>query len=192
MDARRTGELIRSLRCEAHMTQKQFADALAISDKTVSKWERGQGCPDVSLLPNIADAFGCDVESLLAGKLAANDIDGGHMKRLKFYVCPQCGNVMTATGNAAISCCGRPLEALAAHKADEDHAITIEDVEDESYLTFDHPMEKGHYLKFVAAVSYDRFTLVRLYPEQGGETRMPALRRAKLFSYCTEHGLMEH
>ena len=41
------------------------------------------------------------------------------MNKIKFYVCPQCGNLMTATGNATISCCGKTLEPLVAKKAEE-------------------------------------------------------------------------
>lgn len=50
MDAGKTGELIAQARKQKNMTQKQLAEALHISDRTVSKWERGAGFPDVSLL----------------------------------------------------------------------------------------------------------------------------------------------
>ena len=48
------------------------------------------GCPDVSLLPSLAQALGVPVERLLAGELEEQDPDGGSMRQLKFYVCPQC------------------------------------------------------------------------------------------------------
>ncbi len=50
MDPIKTGELIRALRMELGMTQQQLAQRLHVGDKAVSKWERGAGCPDVSLL----------------------------------------------------------------------------------------------------------------------------------------------
>ena len=51
-------------------------------------------------------------------------------------------------------------------------------------------MEKEHFLSFIAAVSWDRMLLVRLYPEQSGEVRLPAQRPGtKLYFYCTQHGL---
>ena len=50
MDNRKVGELIRWLRKESHMTQLQLAEQLHVSDKAVSKWERGMGCPEVSLM----------------------------------------------------------------------------------------------------------------------------------------------
>ena len=50
MDCSKVGNLIYTLRTEKGMTQKALANAMNISDRTISKWERGAGCPDVSLL----------------------------------------------------------------------------------------------------------------------------------------------
>ena len=57
MNAEKTGALIRALRTEQGLTQKQLADRLHLSDRTVSKWERGAGCPDVSLLGRFFQVF---------------------------------------------------------------------------------------------------------------------------------------
>ena len=51
MDSNKTGSLLRRLRMERGLTQREVAERLHLSDRTVSKWERGQGCPDVGLLP---------------------------------------------------------------------------------------------------------------------------------------------
>lgn len=61
----KTGTLIAALRHEHGLTQRQLAERLHISDKTVSKWERGQSLPDISLLLPLADFFGVSVDSLL-------------------------------------------------------------------------------------------------------------------------------
>ena len=190
MDSAKVGQLILKLRKEKNMTQREVAEAMHISDKTISKWERGLGCPDISLLPGLSRIFGVNIEKILVGDLAPNDMDGGNMKRIKFYVCPDCGNVLTATGNAEISCCGRRLTALTAAPAQGEHEVKVEAMEDEYYLTFTHEMRKEHYLSFAAAVTYDRVLLVKLYPEQNAELRIPQLRRSKLYYYCTQHGLM--
>ena len=113
------------------------------------------------------------------------------MKRMKFYVCLQCGNILTASGGGELHCCGRKLEALAAKPADEAHSVKVETVEDEWYVTFAHPMEKGHYFRFAAVVGTERVLLVRLYPEQGGEFRIPQMRRYKLYLCCSRDGLFE-
>lgn len=192
MNTRLTGELIRHLREERNLTQRQLADLIGVSDKAVSKWERGGGCPDVSLLPALAEQLGTTVETLLQGSLSPDDRLGGTMKRTAFRMCPTCGNTITTTGDAEVSCCGRKLDALEAHDANPEHVVSKEDVEGDWYLTFDHPMTKEHYLGFVAAVGYDHMVIEKLYPEQGGEARIPHLPGAVLYTYCTQHGLMRH
>ena len=192
MDARNTGALIRALREERGLTQRQLADALGVTDKAVSKWERGGGCPDIELLGGLAERLGTPVETLLDGSLAVDARTGGTMKRTAFRVCPACGNVIVTTGDAEVSCCGRKLAALEARPADEAHRARVEPVEGDLYCTFDHPMDKGHHLGFVAVVGHDRMALEKLYPEQGAEARLPHLGGAKLYAFCTVHGLMLH
>ena len=192
MDARSTGSLIRTLREERGFTQRQLADAVGVTDKAVSKWERGGGCPDIELLSALSDCLGTPVETLLDGTRAVDARMGGTMKRTAFRVCPSCGNVITTTGDAEVSCCGRKLPALVSQPADDAHAVHVESVEGDWYITFDHPMDKAHHLGFVAVVGYDHMALEKLYPEQGGEARLPRLAGAKLYTYCTAHGLMRH
>ena len=174
------------------MTQKEVAERLCVSPQAVSKWERGNGCPDVSLLPVLSDLFGVAVERLLQGDLKPAAADGGNMKRIKFCVCPECGNILTATGGGELHCCGRKLEALKPQKADEAHSVMVQEIETDWYVTFAHPMEKGHYFRFVAYVTVDRVLLVRLYPEQGSEFRVPQIRGGgNMYLCCSRDGLFE-
>lgn len=189
MDPEKTGRLIAGLRHEKGLTQKQLAEMLHVSDRAVSKWERGAGCPDISLLSALSVVLSVNMERMLAGDLTPNGTDGGNMKRMQFYACKNCGNILTASGDADVSCCGRKLTALIAKPADEAHALTVTPMDDELYVTFDHPMDKGHYLRFIAYVGFDRMLLVRLYPEQGGELRMPRMHGGKFYFACSEHGL---
>lgn len=80
------GNLIYTLRKEKQLTQLQLAERMNISDKTVSKWERGLGCPDISLLPDLSKILEVNLEELLSGKLDINSITGGNMKKTKFYI----------------------------------------------------------------------------------------------------------
>lgn len=189
MNYEKVGSVIYQLRKEAAMTQQELADKLFISNKAISKWERGQGCPDVSLLGSLSEVFGVNIEKILAGDISPNSADGGNMKRAKFYVCPMCGNILTATGDAEISCCGRKLEPLVSKTADAEHQLHVEVIEDDYYITFEHEMSKDHFLNFFAYLDYDRVTLVRLYPEQGGEVRFPKRGRGKLLFGCSKDGL---
>lgn len=68
MDQLKTGKFIAQTRKEMGLTQKQLADALLISDKTVSKWECGNGMPEVSLMIPLCQKLGITVNELLTGK----------------------------------------------------------------------------------------------------------------------------
>lgn len=197
MDCNKVGILLKALRKEKAMTQKQVAERMHLSDKTISKWERGLGCPDVSLLGELSQLFEVNIEKILLGDLELNDMETGNLKRIKFYVCPNCGNVISTTGDAELSCCGRKLAPLVAKPADEKHRITIQDDDGEYYITFDHEMTKAHFISFVAYVSSDRSLFVRLYPEQTAALRLPKMSGgrlgkkfgSKLYYYCSKDGL---
>lgn len=189
MDTGLIGGLIRRLRTEHGLTQRQLAQQLHVSDKAVSKWERGLGCPDVSLLPALAQVLGVELEGLLSGQLDSNEPLGGTMKKLKFYVCPVCGNLVTALAEPTLSCCGKKLTPLQPQKAEEDHALSMEPVDGELFLTTRHPMEKGHSISFVALLTGDGMILKKLYPEWDLQVRLPAASHGKLLWYCTRHGL---
>ncbi|HAX72121.1 MAG TPA: XRE family transcriptional regulator [Firmicutes bacterium] len=189
MDCEKIGTLIYRLRKEKQLTQKQVAELMNISDKTISKWERGLGCPDISLLSELSTILGVNIEEILAGELMSNESVGGNMKQIKFFVCPQCQNVMTATASASISCCGRKLEPLEAVKADESHQLILEPVEDEIYVTSDHEMKKNHFISFVAYVTGDKVLIIKQYPEWALQFRFHKFGRGQLYFYCTQHGL---
>lgn len=189
MDCEKIGRLIYQLRKNKNMTQKQIADAMNISDKTISKWERGQGCPDISLLPELAQILDVSVDGILSGQINLNESVGGNMNKLKFYVCSQCNNLMTATGDATIWCCSKKVEALEAKKADNEHVLEIEPVEDELYVTSKHDMKKDHYISFVAYVRGDRALIVKQYPEWNMQFRLRKQGHGRLYFYCTKDGL---
>lgn len=189
MDPRLTGSLICRLRKEQQLTQRQLAERLCVSDKAVSKWERGLGCPDVSLLPDLARLLGIQLEGLLSGQLDSKEPLGGNMKNLNFYICPNCGNVVTAMAEAAVSCCGKKLPALTPQKAPEGELLQVERIEEDYFISTDHPMEKGHYISFVALLTGDSILLRKQYPEWDLQLRLPAFAHGKLLWYCTRHGL---
>ena len=189
MDNEKIGKLIYGLRKERNMTQLQLAEILHISDKTVSKWERGQGCPDISLLVDLSCVLGVDMEKFLSGRLEANEERGGNMNKLNFYVCPECGNVITAMTEAGISCCGKKLQPLEAVKAPDEERLLVENIENDYYISADHPMLKEHYISFVALLTGDTLTLKKQYPEWDLQVRIPGRTHGKLIWYCTEHGL---
>lgn len=68
MDQIKTGRFIAEKRKEKGLTQRELADKLSISDKTVSKWERGAGLPEVSLMLPLCENIGISVNELLLGE----------------------------------------------------------------------------------------------------------------------------
>lgn len=189
MDCGKVGELIRRLRLEKGMTQRQLAQKLNLSDKTVSKWERGLGCPDVTLLAELSQILGVDLSRMLAGDLAPNETDGGNMKKAKYYVCPVCGSFAVCSGGMELSCCGRRLMPLEPAKADAEDRLRVEIVEDEWFISSDHPMEKDNYIYFVAYVSGARLELHRQYPEWNLQARIPRRGHGMLLWYAPREGL---
>lgn len=184
-----TGAAIRGFREARKLTQAQLAETLCVSDKTISKWETGKGLPDISLLEPLAKALGISLPELMNGQQIVNRNTSCNVLRAKFYVCPICGNVLTSMGSAMISCCGVELPPLEAEEADESHCIRAERVEDELFLTVDHPMTKAHFISFLAFVTSDRIQFVKLYPEGNAEARMKLRGRGILYGYCNRHGL---
>ena len=68
MDCQKIGSFILAIRREKNMTQKQLAEKLHVTDRAVSKWERGLGVPDVSLLPDLSNILGVSINEILAGE----------------------------------------------------------------------------------------------------------------------------
>lgn len=186
-----TGAMIRALREKKGVTQAQLAAMLHVSDKAVSKWENAKGYPDISLLEPLAKAFGISAAELLCGKAVTNANLSASMLRSHFYVCPICGNVLHAMGEAAISCHGVMLTPAQTEPADERHKLFIECVEDEYYVRIEHDMTKQHYIAFMAALSPDRLQMVRLYPEGSAEARFKMNGVKRIYCFCNRDGLYD-
>lgn len=92
------------------MTQQELASRLQITDKAVSKWERGLSCPDISLLPQLAEILGVTVDDLVSdgmktpssvfGKLGREDIR--EMASLMF----RCVSMALCAGGLLVYCLG--------------------------------------------------------------------------------------
>lgn len=196
MDNYVTGVVIRALREKQNMTQEELAQKICVTGKAVSKWETGRGFPDIGLLENLGKALGVSVIELLSGESITNRNKACNMARGNFYVCPVCGNIIHTTGEAVISCCGITLPALEPEtleaetiEAAEGHAIRIERIEDEYFVSLNHPMTKGHYISFLAALSDQGLQLVKLYPEGPAQARFKIAGVRRIYACCRLHGL---
>ena len=68
MDTKKIGRFITELRKEQQMTQLQLAEQIHVTDKAISKWERGAGLPDISMLEPLADALHVGIVELIKGE----------------------------------------------------------------------------------------------------------------------------
>ena len=186
-----TGATIKNLREAKGITQQQLADKIGVSSKAVSKWETAKGLPDISLVEPLSQALGVSIMELMSGEMITNKNISSNILFSKFYVCPICGNVIHTTGEAVMSCCGITLPPLEAEETDDSHTIAIENVEDEKFITINHPMSKKHYISFIAYVTSDKIHFVKLYPEGNAETRIQFRGKGYLYIYCNKHGLMK-
>lgn len=186
-----TGAMIKRLREEKKITQQQLAEIMNVSDKAISKWETGRGYPDITLIEPLAEALGVSVIELFSGDDVINTNKVSNMLRAGLYVCPVCGNVIYATGEAVISCCGITLPALEAEPGDDGHSVSVEKVEDEYFVIINHEMTKTHYISFIASVQDDGCEIRKLYPEGPAEARFKIRLTKRLYYYCNRHGLFE-
>lgn len=184
-----TGSVIKELREKQKLTQKELGEIISVGDKAISKWETGRGLPDISLLEPLSEALKVSVTELISGNIIGNTNVSANMSKVKFYVCPICGNVITSTGEGLISCCGVTLPLLEAEPCDNKHMLDIELVENEYYVSIDHPMTKDHYISFIAYLNYEKLEIIKLYPEGNAETRIFKRGRGALYAYCNIHGL---
>ena len=169
-----TGAAIRALREKKRLTQHQLAEKLCVSDKAISKWETGKGFPDISLIEPLANTLQVSLPELLSGEQIINTNRSANILKSNLYVCPICGNIFHST-----------------EQADEEHEIKCEKIEDEFFISIQHPMTKEHYISFVVYCTGERFESVKLYPESSIEVRFFSRGHGTLYWYCNHHGLFK-
>lgn len=184
-----TGKTIKELREKRRITQRELAESINVSDKAVSKWETGKGLPDIAIIEELSKALGVSIAELLTGDLRENENTSGNMKKIHFYVCPVCGNIITSVGRGSFSCCGITLPEQEPEKCDENHRIFLETIDNEYHVSMKHPMNKKHYVSFAAYITSDNLEIVKLYPEQDISVRFRKKGHGMICVYCNRHGM---
>ena len=72
MNYDKIGKIIQEKRKEKNLTQKELAEKIGVTDRAVSKWERGVGCPDVSILEILSKELDCSILEILKGRKIEN------------------------------------------------------------------------------------------------------------------------
>lgn len=81
MDSNKIGELIRKRRTELGLTQSELASKLNVTDKAVSKWEQGNGLPDISIIQDLARILNLNLDDLLNGKSTNNNVSVKYIEK---------------------------------------------------------------------------------------------------------------
>ena len=186
MDSDVTSTMIKKLREEKRLTQKELADIILVSEKTISKWETGKGLPDISLLEPLSKALGVSLIELFQGEAIKNKNKAANLLKTRFYVCPVCGNVVTSIGEGSFSCCGETLLVQEVEKVDD---IQIERIDNELYIMVVSPMSKIDYISFIAYCTTDRIQIKKLYPEQNAEALFAINGPGLIYYYNNRNGL---
>lgn len=186
----KTSEIIKNKRIEKNLTQLDLANLLGVTDRAVSKWERGVGLPDPSLWSELSKILEINLETLLNGYEIQKHKTLNTLKS-KFYVCNKCMNVIYSLSKIDVSCCGTKLTEVKLNDNELPFLVTKEKIENDLFIKIEHPMTKKSYLAFLAQVSYDKATIVKTYPEQSFEIRIPLLNKANLYVYDSLLGLFK-
>lgn len=182
MNAEKTGNLIRSLRIKKGLTQKELAQMICVTDKAVCKWEKGRGCPNITLISQLSKVLEVDIQSILQGYLNKNKKIGENMNHLKFYKCPTCGNLVTSIKSVELSCCGNKLSPVSAQtRSEPEYQPVIQEFDGQYSIKFNHPMTKSDYISQVIVVRYDQIMTVNLYAESEAIITIPQVRGIRLF-----------
>ena len=182
MNAKKTGNLIRSLRIKKGLTQKELAHMICVTDKAVCKWEKGRGCPNITLISQLSKVLEVDIQSILQGYLDKNKKIGENMNHLKFYKCPTCGNLVTSIKSVELSCCGNKLSPVSAQtRSEPEYQPVIQEFDGQYSIKFNHPMTKSDYISQVIVVRYDQIMTVNLYAESEAIITIPQVRGIRLF-----------
>ncbi len=114
-----------------------------------------------------------------------------------FYKCPICGNIIGLIDGDIkhMRCCGKEMELLVANSQDaatEKHVPVYEKDGDEIIVRVgevEHPMVEDHYIMWIAQVSDNKTTRIRLHPNQKPEVRFKYIPESTIYAYCNKHGL---
>ncbi|MDE5586884.1 MAG: hypothetical protein K2I72_00765 [Bacilli bacterium] len=108
---------------------------------------------------------------------------------MKFYVCPICGNVVVATEENMVTCCGEKLNGQEVKSAEGKHRLLVEEKENQIHLTSEHGMTKEHHLNFIAYGKENQYVIVKLSKEVPVDVTLEKQENAEIIFGCNQHGV---
>jgi len=175
---------LKAFRRSHKMTQKEFAERIRVSDKTVSAWERGDRHISAEMLTKVLRNFDISPDDFFLTEEEISD-------DFHFYICPKCDNIAIMHKKSKIFCCGIEMQKVQWNPSENSISAKTKIKNDFLYATFMHEMNYNHYIQFVALVKKNGFEIYVMNPGDSPEVCFNFRKRGRLFAYCNVHGLSE-
>ena len=177
-----SGLTLRLLRESLGLTQKQLADKIHVSNRTVSAWENGTRKIRHSVMIKILKEYDASIYDLL-------DNCDDFSDRFRFYICKACGNTIIAHKDTSVTCCSMKLIPESMTEFGEFPEYEAECFGDLIKFTVKHEMSLCHYIKFIAYVSRGGCAYSVLNHKSTPTLCAVNYGEGELFVYCTRRGL---
>lgn len=108
---------------------------------------------------------------------------------MKFYVCPVCGNVVIATEENIVTCCGKKLNGQEIKNAEGKHCLQVDELNGKVHFTSEHGMTLEHHLNFIAYGKGSQYMMIRLDKEKPVDVVVDKIDDAEIIFGCNQHGV---
>ena len=182
-------EIIYKVRKAKGLTQKELAQILHTTSKTISNWERKKNCVPAEMVSSIVKELKIDRNFFFTEYISSLS----NRTNIRFFHCPVCGNVSWSFSKACHKCCDKILYPMQSSPGNYDHYLYYQSSPDCEQITVStyHPMDDNHYIKFVAYVTDE--SVMPIVPPKNAPfcTTFPHLRGRQLYMLCSRHGLFD-
>lgn len=183
-------EIIYRVRKAKGLTQKELAQLLHTTAKTISNWERKKNCVPAEMVSSIVKELKIDRNFFFSEYISPLS----PQTSIKFFVCPVCGDISWSFSKNLHKCCDRIIYPMQSSSGNCDHYLYYQSSPDGEQITVSayHPMDDAHHIRFVAYVTDESaFTIV---PPKNApfSTTFPHLNGGKLYMLCSKHGLFDN
>lgn len=165
------------------MTQKELAEKLHTTAKTISNWERNKNAIPSGMISTIAKELDIDREFLLNISIKPD--------RIYFFYCPVCKSVVWSYTNSSHVCCGKHLKPLIPAPETSNHYMYTETNSETGFIKIStyHPQTPDHRIEFVAYVSENDVHIFACLGNKPLDFLIPHSPGGKIYFFCSKHGL---
>lgn len=182
MEELNPGAIIKKLRANLHITQKELAERTGINNKTISAWENGTRTLKVSSMLQILD--GCNV-SLYDIFIDNENI----LNNFRLSICKACGNIIITGCDTVVRCCGMEIQSESMEKFGEMPDYEVQKQDEMLKIIIKHEQHPRHYIRFMAYLSKQSSNYMVLRCTKEPVLYVPSCEEGEILVYCTRDGL---